>query len=152
MEGITYVYVFCNLTKVLEIKMTLKNKVTALFTSESYVLGTLLWYPAARMEWNAAWKMEPPKAQTWSPAEGKFRWAYFLGLLVGTRQEGWPSAVRHPLRTTPLTNYRDALHWLWENSVRDHTPILPSSHLLTSFVLYMIALLILQNIHHVYME
>lgn len=57
MEDIIYVYLFCNLSKMLKIRLASRNKVAVLSTSEPHI-----WEPfCTRIEWNPGWKKEPPK-------------------------------------------------------------------------------------------
>lgn len=96
-------YLFCKpsnltkLTKTFEIRLTSRKSNSVIYKWAPY-LGTLLCKDRveSRLEEGAT------KTTHVITCERNLRWHISWGLLVGNRQEEWPSAVRHPLRTACL--------------------------------------------------
>lgn len=120
------------------------NKVAALSTSEWHV-----WEPHCVLHWQGWNEIQ---AGRWShqhdhflkrTSDRRISW----GCWWETRQEGWPSAVRHSSRTVimlPCTGCGE--------TQLGNTNASMFTHPLRSFILYMIALFILRNVFYVYKE
>lgn len=150
MEGITYMYVFCNLINMLEIRLASKQS-SSIVHKWAMCLGNPSVLPNSEGgiqagTWNHQNHQHVHLLQR--PSGGHVSW----GCWWETWQGGWPSAIKHPSRTAPLTQSQRCLCAGYGETQLRTTHWRIFTHPLTSFALYMVILFIVHNILCVYME